>query len=97
MDGKVICGFSKSFVCLDSAFASGYYPSDNDSATFTCSDYNKLAYLLWKNSKPFIVTGSSSTKTFSNCKGLDLSKIPTAWGGTDSSTICNAYGMTNPF
>lgn len=59
----------------------------------TCSDYDKLANILWKNPMNFSrVTGGM----FVGCKSLDNSKIPVSYGGKliDSDVTPNSYNIT---
>lgn len=56
----------------------------------TCSDYDKLANILWKNPMNFSwVTGGM----FAGCKKLDNSKIPISYGGKliDSDVTPDRY------
>ena len=50
----------------------------------TCSDYKKLANILWNDTSKII---QSCKMCFSGCTGLDLSKIPTEFGGTATNII----------
>jgi hypothetical protein len=44
----------------------------------TCSNYERLSQLLWNNSH---ASFALTTKCFNGCEKLDLTKIPTTWGG----------------
>lgn len=47
-----------------------------DMKNLTCSDYNILASIFWKN------PGYIGTNCFSGCTSMDLTQIPKTWGGT---------------
>ena len=48
-------------------------------AKLTCSDYDKLANMLWNNTN---VKFTNTVYCFAGCTSLDLNQIPTSWGGT---------------
>ena len=59
--------------------------------TWKCNDYDKLAHFFWKNPKGWIINKDNGGLPFAGAKGLDLSKIPVAWGGT-AAIECDKYG-----
>lgn len=65
------CGFSGRIINMEYVF----YNCDK----LTCSDYNKLAEMLWDDNT---VKWLNTSGCFTGCSSLDLSKIPTSWGGT---------------
>lgn len=65
-------GFVNKFISVKNAFSHMY--------ELTCSDYNKLAKLLWEDKS---INWLDTESCFTRC-GLDSSKIPVSWGGTNS-------------
>lgn len=53
----------------------------NGCAKLTCSDYDKLANMLWNNTN---VKFTSTSGCFAGCSAEFRSHIPTSWGGTKS-------------
>jgi hypothetical protein len=53
----------------------------NGCTKLTCSDYDKLANMLWNNTN---VKFTNTVNCFTGCTSLDLNQIPTTWGGSKS-------------
>lgn len=69
-------GFSQRYIGVQSMF--------KNCKKITCSDYKKLANILWNDTSKII---QSCRTCFTGCTGLDLSKIPTEFGGTATNII----------
>lgn len=64
-------GFSGKYVSAPEIF--------QNCAKLTCSDYNKLANILWNDGH---IIWSNPARVFTGCSSLNLAKIPKSWGGT---------------